>query len=141
MPLLQYPYQLFPNDPDPRPMALGLAINTLNGRWVEFVGILDTGADQTSLSKSLLQDLDIDPQSLTIIPVGGAEGPMPALYCDFIRIAFLELPLKQERSPNGHAPVPVHFSQGPFNLLGRELFLNLCRVCFDGPNRVTTVEF
>jgi hypothetical protein len=122
-------------------MAPGLAINTLNGKSSEFVAVLDSGADQTTLTQDLLDDLEIDPLPLQEIPIGGAEGIVNARYCEFLRIGLLEFPGLRKHFPNGLDPVPVHFSRGPFNLLGRQAFLNLCKVTFDGPNQTVLLEF
>lgn len=122
-------------------MATAVAVNLLNGRSKKFLAFLDTGADQTSLSGDLLEDLDIDPESLPEIPIGGAEGTTDALACDFIKIGFLGMPSMKKYFPNGEYRVPVHFSRGPFNLLGREELLDLCIAMFDGPNGRVTLEF
>jgi hypothetical protein len=122
-------------------MAAAVAINTLNGKSSEFVGIVDTGTDQTTLSRALLSKLGIDPFTLKEIEVGGAEGLVKALYCDFIRVGFLEVPGLRQHFPVGTNPVPVHFSQGPFNLLGQESFLNRCLLTFDGPGQIVTIDF
>ncbi len=121
-------------------MAAAIAVNTLNGQSSEFIGIVDTGADQTTLSRALLTKLGIDPSTLKGIEVGGAEGVVPTLYCGFLRIAFLELPGLQQHFPNGANPVPVHFSQGPFSLFGQESFLGLCVATFHGPGQTVVIK-
>ena len=141
MSILRYPYFAIPGH-RLAPMAIGIAINILNGSTSKFLGFVDTGADQTSLSSDILQELGIDPNSLPIVPVGGAEGTTGAGYCDFLKIGFLELPsLRQQHFPNGRDRVPVHFTKGPFHLFGREHFLDRCKATFDGPNGSVQLEF
>jgi hypothetical protein len=122
-------------------MAPAIAINTRNGKSSEFIGILDTGADQTCLSVRLLRGLGIDPDTLKSVNVGGTEGVAPALDCSFIQIGLMEFPALRRHFPNGSAPVPLHFSSGPFCLFGQQSFLELCRVVFDGPNQAVLVDF
>lgn len=141
MPILEYPYLAYPGHHINRPMAPCVAINTRNGRSREFFGILDSGADQTSLTEDVFDDLEINLEALRKITVGGAEGYAPTRFCDFIRIAFLERLSMREYFPNELYSVPLHLIHGPFSLLGRELFLDLCVVKLDGPNQIGTVTF
>lgn len=140
MVVIRYPYYAIPGH-GLAPMAVGIAINTLNGRSARFLGFIDTGADQTSLSGDVALALGIDLLSLPSVPVGGAEGTTDAKFCDFVKIGFAEVPSLRQHFPNRKDAVPVHFSRGPFNLLGRESFLDLTKATFDGPNSSVQIEF
>lgn len=141
MPRLKFFYAPYPGDVTLQPMALVAAINTMNGRHSEFVGILDTGADQSSLSSDLLEKLDVDPRYLTETEVGAVGGRTPALACDFIRIGLIDISSGKYTFLNGQDPVPLHFSMGPFSLVGRQSLLDLCVATFDGPGKIVTLDF
>jgi hypothetical protein len=123
-------------------MAYAVAINTLNGRSSEFLGIIDTGADSITLTSDLLRNLGIAPLSLPEIDVGGVHGVASARHCDFVKIALVDMSDISLHFPNGDTPVPLHFSSGsPFSLLGRGAFLDQCVALFDGPGQLVTIEF
>src|SRR5574342_801888 len=112
MPRLQYGY--FQVGSARGPWAPAVAINTLNGKSHEFLGVLDTGSDQVSLSEDILLKLDIDRSSLLEVSIGGVEGLGFARFCDFVKIGLIEVPSLRNHFPNGVDPVPCHFSRGPF---------------------------
>lgn len=142
MPKLSYPYFPYPENPLPRPAAPAMVINLLNGKSAPLLGILDTGADRVSLTDEFLDILEIDPVFLSETDLGGVHGIAPVRYCDFLKIAFVELPSKILYFPNRDAPVPIHFTSGsPFCLLGQESFLGLCHSTFDGLRKVSTISF
>jgi len=141
MPRLQFFYAPYPGDVTPQPMALAAAINTMNGKHFEFVGILDTGADQSSLSADLLEKLDVDPRYLTEAEIGAVGGRVPALACDFIRVGLIDMSSGKYIFPNQQDPVPLHFSRGPFSLIGRQSLLDHCVATFDGPRKIVTLDF
>lgn len=140
MPALDFPYQpIFPGGLL-RPMVKAVALNILNGRTAEFVGLLDTGADQTSLTQKLLGELGINPSDLeddrAETPVGGD----PIKLCDFLQIGILHE--NHVYFPNGDHPVPAHFSKGATTcLIGQKSFLRHCVATFDGPRRIVTIDF
>lgn len=43
--------------------------------------------------------------------------------------------------PNRQDPVPLHFSMGPFSLVGRQSLLDHCIATFDGPRKIVTLDF
>lgn len=140
MPTIHQPYWAYPRDSKERPLVPAMATNIRNGASVGFVGLLDTGADITTLTEDLLANLRIDPSTLPLIEVGGVHSIASVPFCSFIRISLVEFPSMRLYSPNGDDPVPLQFSQSPFCLLGRESFLDLCDVTFSGPRRTVTID-
>lgn len=142
MPQLQYPYFKFPGNYKPRPVASIAVINPYNGLGTELVGILDTGADSTTLTEDIAQILKIDLNSLPSHPVGGVHGINTAKYCDFLQIEIVD-PLTQiHHSLSKHTPVPVYFSSGTiFHLIGQRNFLEHCISTFDGPLNQVSIQF
>lgn len=142
MPRLSYPYSPLPEYPTPRPMAPAIAINLLNGKSSQFVGILDTGADYVSFPEGLIDVLEIDRGLLLNTEVGGMHGIGPVKMYDFMKIGLLELPSTVAFFPNHNDPIPVHFKTGsPFFLLGQKSFLSNCIASFDGIKKVSTISF
>lgn len=124
-----------------RPIAAAVAFNIRNGREAPVFGILDTGADQTTLTVDLLRALDIDPDDLEDFPVVGVHGGGLVKKCDFIAIGLIG-PENSIHFPNGRDPIPLHFAEKtPDCLLGMDSFLNRCSVLFDGPRQIVTVKF
>lgn len=136
---LEYPYQKYPKH-SRMPVALCFAVNTINGRFTEFVGIIDTGASETALTEDVLLDLDIDLKSLPEDDAGGSGGSFKTLVCDFLRIAFVQPVTFKKFWPNGADPVPSSLTQGPFSLLGRDSFLDRCILTFDGPDQMAYID-
>jgi len=138
---LRYFYSILPGSIVLRPYVPAVAINLLNGKSSEFVAVLDTGADKTTLSDEILEKLEIDISSLPVSPVWGIQEAVPLPVCDFIAIGLVEFRTGLQHFPNDQKPVPAYFAPRPSNLLGRDSFLNLCRTCFDGPNQFAELEF
>lgn len=138
---LRYPYGYLPGHSVIRPLVKAVAINLLNGKDAEFIGIVDTGADQTALSDELIDILEIDDQLLPWAPIGGAEGFADCMSCDCVKIAFLEEVSLERYFPNGAGAVPLHFTDGPFNLLGQQSFLDKVISSFDGPRQEVSIHF
>lgn len=141
MPRLQYHYSRIANDSIATPWAPAFAVNLLTGKFTPFMGILDTGSDQVCLSEDLLRNLEINPGDLPEISIGGVDGVAPARSCDYLKICLADSLSPKCHFPNGDSPVPVHFSREPFSLLGREQFLDRCKVIFDGPRQSVLIEW
>lgn len=140
---IRYVYSVLPGYPIPRPYVSALAINILNGKSVDFPAVLDTGADKTTLSQAVLKRLNIDPLTLPREPVRGIGKVIYLPFCDFIRISIVDIRTHRNEFPNGYDTVPLYvdLAEGSSNLLGRESFLDLCKVTFDGPKQRLTIEF
>lgn len=142
MPLLEYPYFTFPSARRPRPVAPIVAFNVLNGRSAEFVGILDSGADTTTLTTDIAHVLGIDLSTLPSEIVGGVHGTGDANFCDFLKLSLLHPLSRQEYSLSGNREVPVFFPEGNmYCLLGQRNFLEYCVSVFNGPQRIVSLDF
>jgi hypothetical protein len=119
------------------------ATNLRNGLYRAFMPLIDTGAEITILSTNLLMLLGIDRNTLVEAPIDGIGGGRPAWVCDYIQISFLDVRPGnvKEHFPNKGSHVPLKFTEGSFNLLGQELFLDLCIMKFNGPKKETLVRF
>jgi hypothetical protein len=140
MPVLSFPYRSIIPGGLLRPMVNAVAFNPLNGLKADFIGLLDTGADQVSLTSSLLAKLGIDPDSLEDDQAETPSGLKPIKFCDFLQIGIEHDGVVY--FPNGEHPVPLHFSRrSPDSLLGQMSFLRLCIATFNGPGRTVTLDF
>lgn len=126
-----------------RPLAICVATNTRNGSYEIFLPLIDTGAEITILSTNFLTRFGIDRNTLVEDPISGVGGGRQAWLCDYIQISFLDgrAGNVKEHFPNKGSHVPLKFIEGSFNLLGQELFLDLCVLKFNGPRKETLVSF
>ncbi len=144
MPQFRYTYSKLPGELISRPFASGIIHNPFNGKVAPIVGLLDTGADSTSLTWGLLDMLQIDPESLPLARIKGIDGAVrgEVRWCDFLQVGLIDPILETTYFPNDVEPVPLHFSKDlEMNLFGRNSFLNLCSVRFDGPREYVTLDF
>lgn len=142
MPFLKYPYFTFPGSARPRPVAPVVAFNTLNGKSAEFVGILDSGADSTTLTVDIARILGINLSTLPSEQVGGVHGIDDARFCDFLKISLLHPSSRQTYSPNRDSEIPIFIPRGArFCLLGQRNFLEHCVSIFDGPKNIVSLDF
>ena len=140
---IRYPYRAPSGKEFLRPLALCAATNVRNGSFRVFLPLIDTGAEITILSTNLLTLLGIDRNTLQEDPISGIGGGRRAWICDYIQISFLDERggAVKEHYPNKGSHVPLKFTEGSFNLLGQELFLDLCVLRFNGPKKETLVGF
>lgn len=143
MPDIRYPYRAPSGKTFLRPLAICAATNVRNGLVKVFLPLIDTGAEITILSTNLLRLLEIDRNTLVEDPISGVGGGRQAWLCDYIQISFLDERggKIKEHFPNKGSHVPLKFIEGSFNLLGQELFLDLCILKFNGPRKETLVSF
>ena len=144
MPRLTFPYRSIPGNRLAYPFARVL-IQPPSGRPLAVWGLVDSGADLCTLNVQLLGVLGLGPLGPPTVRVSGVHGTAPpnAWRTESLRIGF---DTGGRRSivecPNGDRPVPVLFvPDNPWPILGRDGFLDLCRLTLDGPRKRLRVEF
>jgi len=142
MSVISYPYFQPLHAPMPRPYAICIAVNTLNKKSAEFLGVLDSGADGLTLTADLANNLGIDLEELPEERILGVHGIGGSKYCDFISVGLFDTARMRHYFPGGKAAVPAYFSaSSPSSLLGRRAFLDLSIVTFDGPKQIVHLDF
>lgn len=143
---LAIPYSLSPGERFYRPMIWISVSNLRNGRSVEVLTMIDTGADVTLLDENYLERLGLETQALTQDGFQSADNPheQPMPVCDHLTVALMDSDREIGHFIGGHnsRPVPVGFVPLNFEgLLGRKSCLDLMTATFNGPERVVTLKF
>lgn len=128
-----------------RPLAKVIAINTRTYQMTRtLMALVDTGADITTLSYAMLDSLGIHRDDLDKEDFKSTGGVVKdgLLLCDFLAFALIEPVTIKPHFPFGPHPIPAAFA--PLRrdcIIGRDMFLDLMRVTFDGPGQQVMLEF